>query len=270
MRDFPELPSLTGALLFVPASRPALFEKGAASGAALVIADLEDAVAAADKDEARRNLLRQGPAVPGCWRINAIGTPAHAADLAALQKAPPACVMLAKAEAGPAFDAFCAAVPGLPVIALIETARGLAEARRLAAHPSVVRLAFGSLDFCVDLDCAHIAAVLDPARAELVLASRLAGIAAPVDGVTTALQDQALVAGEAAHARAMGMGAKLAIHPAQVAPITAAFQPTEAEITRARAILAADDAVAVVGGEMVDAPVRARALQLLERAGLRV
>ena len=268
MSDTDLTAGIRGALLFVPASRPERFAKAAASGAAMVILDLEDAVAPAAKDAARADLVSRLAGTRCCWRINAINSPWHVQDLARLVENPPEAVMLPKASAGPAFDAFCNALPGVPIIALVESAEGLATARMLAAHPAVMQLAFGSLDYCVDLDAAHTPPVLDPARCELVLASRLAGIAAPADGVTTAVDAPDQILAEAHHARALGMGAKLTIHPTQTAPVTSAFLPTGAEIDQARRILTAADGVDVVDGRMVDAPVKARARRLLALAGL--
>ena len=96
----------------------------------------------------------------------------------------------------------------MPIIALVESAKGIASARMLAAHPAVVGLAFGTLDFCLDVGADHIRPVLDPMRMELVLAARLAGIAAPVDGVTADVRTAGAARADAEHARALDMGGK--------------------------------------------------------------
>ena len=124
--------------LFVPANRPERFAKAAASGADAVILDLEDAVAADAKDAARAALATDFTDLPVIVRINAIGTPWHADDLAAVARLRPAAVMLPKAEDADRV-ASVAAQTGLPVIALVETARGLAHARAIAAAPGVAR-----------------------------------------------------------------------------------------------------------------------------------
>ena len=129
-------------------------------------------------------------------------------------------------------------------------------------------LAFGTLDFCVDLGADHIRSVLDPMRMELVLAARLAGIAAPIDGVTAEVRTPGAARADAEHARALGMGGKLAIHPAQVAEIREAFLPSQTQLAWARRVMAAEDGVAVVDGEMVDAPVKARAARILASASV--
>src|SRR5690606_34807527 len=146
-----------------------------------------------------------------------------------------------------------------PVIALIESAIGIGNAREIARAEGVARLAFGSVDFCADLGCMHARNVLLPARFELVMASRLAGIAAPIDGVTLEMQVAEAAASDAAHARALGMGGRLCIHPSQVEPVLSAFRPTEAEIKWAQKILASGDGAVSIDGVMVDEPVRIRA-----------
>lgn len=253
--------------LFVPGHRPDRFAKAAASGADAVILDLEDAVPLDAKDEARAALATYAAPVPALVRINAQGTPWHGADVAAVVALKPAAVMLPKAEDTGTLDALAAALgPGIPIIALIESARGLAQARTLAAHPAVARLAFGSVDFCADLGSAHLRELLLPARFELVLASRLAGLIPPLDGVTTRIDDASEAEDDARHAAAMGFGGKLAIHPKQVTPIRAGFRPSEEEIAWAERVLASGDGAARVDGAMVDEPVRIRARTLLARA----
>ncbi|WP_295046145.1 CoA ester lyase [uncultured Paracoccus sp.] len=251
--------------LFVPANRPERFAKAAASGADAIILDLEDAVAVDAKDAARAALARDFTDLPVIVRINAHATPWHDADVAAVAALNPAAAILPKAEDA-AVTAQVAKALGLPVIALIESAPGLAHARAIAQAPGVVRLAFGSVDFCADLACAHLREVLLPARSELVLASRLAGIAAPIDGVTVQLDDLSVSHDDAAHARALGMTGKLCIHPRQIAEVRRAFAPTPAELDWARRVVASGDGAVSVDGAMVDEPVRIRARALLAEA----
>jgi len=110
-------------------------------------------------------------------------------------------------------------------------------------------------------------------RSGLVLASRLAGIAAPVDGVSTALDDPARLAADAARARQLGFGGKLCIHPKQVQGVNAAFSPSEAEVSWAKRVLeaagSANGAAIAVDGKMVDRPVLLRARAILDEAGSR-
>jgi citrate lyase subunit beta/citryl-CoA lyase len=152
------------------------------------------------------------------------------------------------------------------VLALLESARGVGAARMLAAECG--RLAFGSIDYAADLGAGHTRESLLLARAELALASRLAGLPGPIDGVTQAIDDAAAIEGDAAYAASLGFAGKLLIHPKQVAPAARGFRPPDAEIAWAQRVVAAmqDSAVAVVDGAMVDAPVRLRAERILRRA----
>ena len=256
--------------LFVPADRPERYVKAFQAGADAVIIDLEDAVAPAGKAAARQALLdaRSAVAAAGCpvlLRLNARGTPFHEADIGLARALPSlAGVMLAKAECAHDVEAV-ADVTGRPVLALIESARGLAAARAIAEAGA--RLAFGSIDFAADLGCAHTREALLLARSELVLASRLGGRAAPLDGVTTGVGDEAAVADDARYAASLGMAGKLLIHPAQIAPARAGLRPTADEIAWADRVLAATgDGAAALDGAMVDAPVRLRAAQIRRRA----
>jgi citrate lyase subunit beta/citryl-CoA lyase len=160
------------------------------------------------------------------------------------------------------------------VIALIESALGIANARALATLPVVERLAFGNLDLALDLGLrGHGEDDLAPHRAEVVLASRLAGLPAPIDGVTPALDDEARLRVDVQRARRLGFGAKLCIHPRQVAAVHEGLTPNEAEVAWARRVVeaagSAEGAAVVVDGTMVDTPVLRRARAILEEAGAR-
>ncbi|WP_048645828.1 HpcH/HpaI aldolase/citrate lyase family protein [Nitratireductor soli] len=249
--------------LFVPGNRPERFEKAAASGSDAIILDLEDAVAASKKDAARETLRADFTNLPVIVRINAAGTRWHETDIAAAEHIGAAAIMLPKAELDSAIG--CAQVTSLPIIGLVETARGLAEARQIAAIPAVVRLAFGSIDYSVDLGSAHTHDAFLSARSELVLASRLASIVPPLDGVTTATDDENLIADDARYAASLGFGGKLCIHPRQVGPIKSGFLPDEKTIDWARRVLESSDGAVKIGGEMVDDPIRTRARRILGR-----
>lgn len=252
--------------LFVPANQPQRFAKAAASGADAVILDLEDAVASAEKDKARDALEITFTDLPIIVRINARGTPWHDVDIEAVRRLRPSAVMLPKAEDPEALVEVTRGTAGLPVFALIETARGLTQARAIAAQPETARLAFGSVDYCADLGCAHERDVLLAARSELVLAARLASGAAPLDGVTTDVSDPDKAHDDALHARALGITGKLCIHPRQVGPVIMAFAPNATQIDWARRVLASGDGAVSVDGQMVDEPVRRRAKALLTAA----
>ena len=273
MIDTASLPVLASSnlLLFVPADRPERFAKALEAGADAVVIDLEDAVASARKAMARDGLSMAAAMIasascPVILRLNARGDMEHEADCKAAATLELAAVMLPKAEKSEDVAAVGAAV-GRPVIALVESALGLAAARALARAAG--RLAFGSIDFAADLGCAHEREALLAARSELVIASRLAGLAPPLDGVTTAMRDADRVRADAAYAAMLGFGGKLLIHPAQVAPARDGFQPSAEEVAWAERVLAAGDGAAAVDGAMVDAPVRLRAERILQRADRR-
>lgn len=253
------------ALLFVPASRPDRFDKALAAGAHGVIVDLEDAVAPPDKDSARRAvadwLAAGGDAI---IRVNAADTRWHDADVAlAVDFGCP--VMVPKAEDPAVAAAITDRGAGCPVVLLVETPVGVERARELSAAGGVVRLAFGNADLAAELGVAHDDHLaLQYARSRLVLASAAAGIAAPLDGVTTSLRDAELVARDARHARRLGFGGKLCVHPSQVPAVVTGFAPTEEELRWAREVVRASAGVSAVDGSMVDRPLVARAQRLLD------
>ena len=263
--------ALHRSLLFVPGSRPERFDKALAAGASAVIIDLEDAVAPADKDAARAALaawLRPHHAV--IVRINSVDTAWFEHDLALCGQPGVAAVMVPKAERADTLARVTAA-GARALLPLVESAAGLAALGSLAAAPGVLRLAFGAIDLQVDLGLRDATEdELLPFRLQLVLASRLAGIAAPVDGVSTAIDDEDQLRIDVQRARRLGFAGKLCIHPRQVAPVNRWLAPSEAELAWARQVLAAaaaaGGAAVAVDGKMVDKPVLLRAEALLREA----
>ena len=256
-------------MLFVPGDRDDRFEKAAASGADLTICDLEDAVPSERKEVALRNVVRwlaaQGTAAV---RINSPGHPAHAGECDSLRGLPGLqALVVPKAEDPSRLEAIAAAVGGdVPLIALVETALGVHQAYDVARARGVARLAFGSIDFALDTNMAETDRSLLLARSALVIASRAAGIAAPVDGVTTNLRDLDLTRAAARSARELGFGGKLCIHPNQVPEVNTGFSPTDDELAWARSVLngADDEGASTRDGEMVDKPVIERARAILK------
>jgi len=268
--------------LFVPGHRADRFDKALASGADAVVLDLEDAVAPQDKAVAREALARYLAAADDArrrrlvLRINDERTPWFDDDLALLAATRAPALMLPKAETVATLARLRSACPGIGVLALIESARGVLNAEALAAADGVQRLVFGTLDFALDLDLVDDAAAgpvgLDAAASRLAWASRAAGLPAPVAGVTADIHDPALLRADFARARAHGFGAKLCIHPKQVAWVHEVLQPADAEIEWAQRVIAAASSAQgalQLDGRMVDRPVVERARRLLERAGLR-
>lgn len=250
--------------LFVPGNRPERFDKAAAAGSDMVIVDLEDSVAPSEKTAARehtRRWLKDGRAA--VIRINGTDTPWHNADIELLTQLPFAAVMVPKTEK------ISPSLHGRAVIALVETAAGIASAAAVASIPEVHRLAFGSVDLAAQLgtDPADREALLF-ARSSLVLASAAAGLPPPIDGVTADMTDRGATTDDTRYARALGMTAKLCIHPAQVEPVHHALAPTSQDIEWARRIVAASDSgggATAVDGQMVDLPVLRRAQAILAR-----
>lgn len=269
--------TLARSFLFLPADRLERLPKALASGAHALILDLEDAVAPERKADARDALVRLWPSLDAgvrarlLLRINAAPTPWHADDAALLGELQGlGAVMPAKVEAPADLLRLFAAFPARRWLPLIESAEGLAQIDTIARVPGVQRLAFGHLDFQADLGmaCENDEAELAPVRFAFVVASRRAGIAPPVDGVTTALQDSERLNADAQRARRFGFGAKLCIHPAQVAAVNAALGPSDEQRAWARRVLEAataqGDGAFRFEGAMVDAPVLARARRFVQ------
>lgn len=271
--------ALSRTALFSPGDMPDRVRKALASDAGLVIADLEDAVPAAGREQARLNMVeiledaelfhgRAGMVV----RINAPSTPAGAADLAALsglsqQARGRMGVMVAKTQG----TDDVAAVAGrlgtdVPLIALIESARGVFRAEEIAAHPSVVRLALGGIDLAADLGCDVDSETIRHACAQLVLASAAAGIPGPLDSPCTNFRDAAIVADAARSARRNGLSGILCIHPAQLGPAHEAYAPSLEEMEWARRVVAAVDGASAIDGQMIDRPVILKAQAILAAA----
>jgi citrate lyase subunit beta/citryl-CoA lyase len=255
-------------LLFVPGDRPERFDKAIAAGAGLVIVDLEDAVAPPHKAAARDAVAGWLRAErPVALRVNGADTPWFDADVALCRHPGVVAIVLPKAEDPAVLRDVAAGAPQAALLPLIETALGVAHVETLAAAPRVQRLLFGSIDLQLDLGIAGDGDELLCFRSRLVLASRLAGIAAPVDGVSTALDDREALTADALRARRLGFGAKLCIHPKQVPVVEAAFAPTPEERAWAERVLAAAEAAqggaVAVDGRMVDKPVILRARALL-------
>ena len=263
--------ALARSFLFVPATRPERYAKALVSGADAVIIDLEDAVAAQEKKGARDQLARAFEQLGAAERartvvrMNASGTPWFDDDLVFLAglvgQGLPA-VMLPKAESALVLQQLAQALgTDCALLPLVESLAGWDAVDALAAAPQVLRLAFGHLDFQADVGMAAGADEVElvPVRLAVVLAARRAGLAAPIDGVTAAIRDAERLQEDAARSRRFGFGAKMCIHPEQIALVNAAFSPSAAELDWAHRVLAAVEAagggVVSLDGRMVDGPV---------------
>ncbi|MBH1966390.1 MAG: CoA ester lyase [Comamonadaceae bacterium] len=275
MSRISELPPRT--YLFVPGTREDRFAKAFATGADCVILDLEDAVSTEDKPRARETVARWLASTSAeqrsraAVRINDAGSSYFAEDLGALRVCGGADIVLPKAENASQITAVTAGVPGARVLALIESARGVAFVDEIAGTTGVSRLLFGTLDFALDLDMdiSDDASGLAYAASRIVIASRLADLPAPVAGVTPQLDDDARLLADLAQARNFGFGAKLCIHPKQIGLIHEALLPSAQALDWARRVLAADAAspgAARLDGRMVDRPVVLQAQRVLALA----
>lgn len=255
-------------LLFVPGSRPERYAKAIATGADQVCIDLEDAVAPGDKETARASLfefLATAPATRGevGLRINPLSTALGQADLQALAGSAlrPAFVMLPKVETVQELQQAGAALAGrdIPLIAQIETPRGLLDARALAvATPQLQALMFGGFDFIVALrGRAGWESFFHP-RVQLAVIAAEAGIGC-IDVPYLDLKDEAGLVQETDRVIALGFTAKAAIHPGQVEPIQRCYLPTQDEFERAQRVIAAlrssgGEAIQL-DGKLVDRPI---------------
>lgn len=261
------------ALLFCPADRPERFRK-AADRADAVILDLEDAVAPADKAMARGALI-ESDLDPDrvIVRVNPPETEAFVSDLATLSQTDYRTIMVAKAASVKRLRALD---QRFRVVALLETAKGVAQADRIAALPNVAAMMWGAEDLVASLGGSSSRTpdgtyrdIARYARSRVLLAARARGKAA-IDAVHLDIADAAGLALEAEDAAASGFAATACIHPSQVAVVRAAFRPAEAEVAWARSVLSAagsERGVFAFEGRMVDEPVLRHARALLARAG---
>lgn len=267
-------------LLFVPGTRTDRITKALASGADIVIVDLEDAVALEEKASARQALeqfLNSTPEVSFIVRINADDGSEEEnfqQDLALCTKFSAITgVMLPKAETPEQIAR--ASASGKPIWPLIETAQGLIALPKIAASQGVERLVFGALDMATDLNLEPgspgAETVLDHCRNQLILYSRAQSLPSPIESVTPEINDLSKVEVAAKKAVEMGFSGMLSIHPKQILAIHNAFMPDDKTLYWARCIL--EEAEERGGafqfeGQMVDAPVLSRARAVLARANI--
>jgi citrate lyase subunit beta / citryl-CoA lyase len=272
-------PALPGpALLFCPADRPDRYAKALAAADAVIL-DLEDAVAADNKDAARAALVRT-PVDPArvVVRVNAAGTPEHEADLRALRQTGYRQIMLAKTEttAQLAELARFDKDSEWQVVALCETPLGVVNVAEIAAAPNVIAVMWGAEDLVAAMGGrssrwpdGRYRDVARHARSTVLLAAAAHGKPA-VDAVYVDIPDLDGLATEAEDAAASGFAYKACIHPSQAAVVRKAFQPDEAQLAWARRVLAAvrdasgpDKGVLKVDGQMIDAPLIRQAEAIL-------
>lgn len=260
--------------LFVPGNRPERFAKALAVGADAVIIDLEDAVAADAKQEAREHIAKFAPESGETRffvRCNAADTAWFKEDMA-LCRAHPAIagVVLPKAESAAQVHRVLE-LSGKPAIPIVESAKGVLALDELARTEGVQRLAFGYLDLMLDTgtrpDTHGARVLLDHIRCRMLISSAAAGIESPLDGVHPDFKDSETLSSIAIQVRDMGFSGLLCIHPAQVAVVHAAYAASEQERQWAQRVVdefeRTGSAAFQVDGKMVDAPVIERARRVL-------
>jgi citrate lyase subunit beta/citryl-CoA lyase len=259
--------------LFVPGSKPERFNKALESGADVVIIDLEDAVGLDQKDEARRAVTEWARADRRVLiRTNARGTPWFEKD-ALLGKLPGVeGIVLPKTEGAEDVTSLVHLIKRkIAVFPLIESAQGMVNAAQIAKAPFVKQLMFGTLDFMVDMNMALDNDELNIYRAQMSTVSRVANICAPIDGVTTSIEDADQLMRDTQNGKRWGFAGKLCIHPKQVATVKQCYTPSEQDIAWARRVISASagaaGAAVSVDGKMVDRPVVLRAQIIVEAAG---
>lgn len=261
--------------LFVPGDRPERFDKACNSGADVVVLDLEDAVTPERKAFARDAIaqwLQDGG--KACVRLNGTDTEWYEQDCSLLSQPGITLVALPKAERAEQIADLAARLrDGVQILPVVETAAGIWNVLEIARAPKVSCLAFGSVDFQLDTGIVGDGEELLYARSQLVIASAIARIGAPVDGVTVALDDLDQLAADVAGARSKGFAGKLCVHPRQVSPINQGFLPSAQEVEWAQAVLHEVENHSGVGaislkGKLIDLPVIDRARKLLASAAL--
>ena len=227
---------LCRSLLFLPASNPRAIDKARMLDADMVVLDLEDAVRAEDKAEARAAAVAASREGFGdrqvAIRINPAGSVHYGEDVVALRKSGADYVVLAKVES-PRHAADAAWLTGKPILAMVESPRGVIDAAAIA--PATRGLIAGTNDLSAELG-------IEPgggrpglvyALQRIVLAARAAGVAA-FDGVYNGLDEDEGLVEECRQGRAFGFDGKSVIHPSQIAAANRLFTPSEAEIEAAR------------------------------------
>ncbi|MFJ4789202.1 HpcH/HpaI aldolase/citrate lyase family protein [Streptomyces sp. NPDC088794] len=276
------LPPIPLTWLYAPGDRPHVVAKALASGADVVVVDLEDAVAPDRKEYARAataELLTAPQPVPVHVRVNALDGPLAVQDLAVLAALPglsglrlpkvtSATQVIAVAEA----TAPAAPVEGdAPALhALLESALGIEHAHAIAtAHPALRGIALGEADLRADLGVREDAG-LDWCRSRVVVAARAAALPPPPQSVHPDIRDLEGLAASCAHGRTLGLLGRAAIHPRQLPIIERAYLPTKREIEEAETVVKAatreQGAQALPDGRFIDAAVVTAAHRTLSLA----
>src|SRR6201996_5791237 len=259
-------PVLARSWLLVNGAHADRFEAAERSRADIVVLDIEDAVAPKDKHAARDNVVRWLRADNIDWvRINGFGTPWWADDLAALAGNRVGGVMLAMVESVDHITETAKRLPDVPIVALVETARGLERVTEIAAAKGTFRLAFGIGDFRRDTGLGEDPTTLAYARSRFTIAARAANLPSAIDGPTIGSNALKLIEATAVSVE-FGMTGKICLSPEQCAVVNQGLSPSQDEIAWAKEFFAEFERD---GGEIrngSDLPRIARATKILELA----
>jgi citrate lyase subunit beta / citryl-CoA lyase len=285
-------PQLLRAALFVPGNDRRKLERVGGAGADLVVIDLEDAVAEAEKTQARTIAREAVPRIAGeapvAVRVNGLQSERLRDDITAVAVPGLSAIVVPKVEAVDALqeadDALARTAGGAAVdagavglIALLETPLGIARCEEilLSAPPRTITAMFGVADFSVALgvDLTDDGTELAYARGRLIVAARAAGMAAPIDGPYLRVDDEAGLLADSRRSRALGFQGRVAVHPRQVEPIGRAFSElSDEQVAAARRIVDAFESAEASGvasirvdGAFVDYPIYERARSKLRR-----
>lgn len=231
-------PVLARSWLLVNGAQPQKFDRAAKSRADIVVLDIEDAVAPFGKEEARRNVCEWLTAGNDGWvRVNGFGTEWWAADLAALAAVPVSGIMLAMVESVDHVVETAKRLPGVKIVALVETARGLERISEIASAKGTFRLAFGIGDYRRDTGFGEQPATLAYTRSRFTIASTAAHLPPPIDGPTVGSSGLLLSEATAISAE-FGMTGKICLSPDQCHPVNEGLSPSKDEIAWAMEFLA--------------------------------
>lgn len=254
--------------LYVPGDRPDRFDKAVATGADLVIFDLEDAVAPDRKEFARTSVAAWLHAAAGDRSVQVRVNSSWAQDLESLAGVDhPFELRVPKIESVDQLEELTDAAGFRPVTALIETALGLQNAPSIARHPSVAHIALGESDLASDLGT-NSPSVMDSARTLLLFAARAAGLPAPMLSVYPRIQDLDGLRADTERGRQLGWFGRTAVHPSQLAVIADVFRSSDEEVAWSEEVLAAvgqGGVSTLASGEMVDPAMLQRARSVLAR-----
>jgi citrate lyase subunit beta/citryl-CoA lyase len=272
--------NLLRSFLFAPGSNEKLIVKALNSSADAVIIDLEDAVAVAEKENARAiavSISIMPRNKPLYIRVNSAKCSFFSEDLASIIEANIDGIVLPKCEeADEILKVISVIKKNLDIIPLIESAAGLTNLKEIGtASKNISRFAFGAIDYTLDIGAKYTKSGLELLypRSYMVIVSKVMGLLPPVDTVFPDLKDEKGLRDETVHIKNLGLFGKLAIHPKQISVINEIFTPAEDEIAEARKIVDAFNVSEKQGiasieldGQFIDYPVYKKAQLLLELA----